>query len=132
MSDVKNFIDLVAQGNNNEAKDMLDELLSAKAFVSLDAKKQELASGLFGGVSEEVNQIDESYEVKPHHNDEYGNKEHNVHYKDKKIGSIMVNKKGNWSHYHDANGGGDDGHDSKNQALSSLKDDHNYHMKQKS
>lgn len=62
MSDVKNFIDLVAQGNNNEAKDMLDELLSAKAFVSLDAKKQELASGLFGGVSGEVEEVEQSEE----------------------------------------------------------------------
>jgi len=53
MEQVKNFIDLVAAGNNVDAKSVLEDIISSKAFESLDTKKQELASGLFGGVSEE-------------------------------------------------------------------------------
>lgn len=49
MEQVRNFIDLVAQGNNAEARDTLDELLSARAFEALDAKKQEIGGTLFGG-----------------------------------------------------------------------------------
>ena len=50
MTEVRNFIDLVAAGNNAEAKEALSELLSARAFESLDDKKKELASSLFNGV----------------------------------------------------------------------------------
>jgi hypothetical protein len=59
MEQVKNFIDLVSSGNNLDAKSVLEDILSSKAFESLDAKKQELASGLFGGVSEEPEQTEE-------------------------------------------------------------------------
>jgi hypothetical protein len=52
MEQVRNFIDLVGQGNNVEAKTALDELLSARAFEALDAKKQEIGSTLFGGQPE--------------------------------------------------------------------------------
>jgi ClpP class serine protease len=52
MEQVRNFIDLVAQGQNAEAKESLDELLSARAFEALDAKKQEIGSTLFGGQAE--------------------------------------------------------------------------------
>lgn len=54
MEQVRNFIDLVGQGNNVEAKAALDELLSARAFEALDAKKQEIGSTLFGGQPEAV------------------------------------------------------------------------------
>lgn len=50
MEEVRNFIDLVASGNNVEAKDALSELLSARAFDALDDKKKEMASTLFNGV----------------------------------------------------------------------------------
>lgn len=49
MEQVRNFIDLVGQGNNVDAKSALEELLSARAFEALDAKKQEIGSTLFGG-----------------------------------------------------------------------------------
>lgn len=49
MEQVRNFIDLVGQGANVAAKDALDELLSARAFEALEAKKQEIGSTLFGG-----------------------------------------------------------------------------------
>lgn len=47
MDQVRNFIDMVAQGNNTEAKSTLEDILSAKAFEALDAKKQQLASNIF-------------------------------------------------------------------------------------
>lgn len=47
MDQVKNFIDMVAQGNNAEAKSTLEDILSAKAFEALDDKKRELASNIF-------------------------------------------------------------------------------------
>ena len=50
MDEIRNFIDLVGQGNNVEAKDALEELLAAKAFDSLESRKQEIASSLFTGV----------------------------------------------------------------------------------
>lgn len=53
MEQVRHFIDLVGQGNNIEAKEALDELLSARAFDALDVKKQEIASTLFGGQPQE-------------------------------------------------------------------------------
>jgi hypothetical protein len=56
MEQVKNFIDLVAQGNNIEAKSSLDELLSARAFEALEDKKQEIGGTLFNGVTSQVDQ----------------------------------------------------------------------------
>ena len=56
MEQVRNFIDLVGQGNNIAAKEALDELLSARAFEALDAKKQEIGSTLFGGQEEVASQ----------------------------------------------------------------------------
>jgi len=50
--DVSKFIDSVASGNAIEAKDVLNDLLSSRAFESLDARKQELASALFTGKEE--------------------------------------------------------------------------------
>jgi hypothetical protein len=53
MEQVRNFIDLVAQGNNADAKSSLDELISARAFDALEAKKQQIATSLFADKSEE-------------------------------------------------------------------------------
>ena len=49
MDEVRNFIELVASGDNGQAKDAISELLSTRAFDTLDAKKQEMASALFNG-----------------------------------------------------------------------------------
>jgi hypothetical protein len=59
--DVQDFINSVATGNAAEAKDTLNNLLSARAFEALETKKVEIAQTLFGGyqVEEEVEQIDE-------------------------------------------------------------------------
>lgn len=50
---VRNFINQVAQGDNVNAKETLDNLLSARAFEALESKKQELGSTLFNGVTSE-------------------------------------------------------------------------------
>ena len=48
MENVRNFIDLVALGDNAAARDELDKILSQKSFESLDARKQEIAGAIFG------------------------------------------------------------------------------------
>jgi hypothetical protein len=45
--ETRDFIDLLGAGEASEAKSALEELLSAKAFDALEAKKQEVASTLF-------------------------------------------------------------------------------------
>ena len=47
MEQIRNFIDLVAQGNNIDAKSALEDLISSRAFDSLESKKREMASSLF-------------------------------------------------------------------------------------
>lgn len=51
--DARQFIDLVGAGQAAEARDALEELLSSAAFEKLEAKKQEMASTIFGGKEEE-------------------------------------------------------------------------------
>lgn len=51
--DTQTFIDRVAAGNAVEAQQVLNDLLSAKAFEALDAKKVGLAQNIFNGKSEE-------------------------------------------------------------------------------
>ena len=57
----QDFINSVATGNAAEAKDTLNNLLSARAFEALETKKVEIAQTLFGGyqVEEEVEELDE-------------------------------------------------------------------------
>jgi hypothetical protein len=47
--DIQNFINNIAAGENAEAKDTLDGILSAKAFDALQAHKKDLATTMFGG-----------------------------------------------------------------------------------
>jgi len=51
--DVQDFINSVATGNAAEAKDTLNNLLSARAFEALETKKVEIAQTLFGGSQEQ-------------------------------------------------------------------------------
>lgn len=54
------FIDQLAAGHAADAKETLSNLLSARAFESLDARKKELGATLFGNqVEEEVEELDE-------------------------------------------------------------------------
>ena len=48
----QDFINSVATGNAAEAKDTLNNLLSARAFEALEAKKIEIAQNLFNGKQE--------------------------------------------------------------------------------
>ena len=48
-----NFINQIATGDALGAKETMSDMLSAKAFEALDARKQELASTLFGGQKQE-------------------------------------------------------------------------------
>jgi hypothetical protein len=48
----QNFIDQLAAGQAADAKDTLSNMISAKAFENLDARKQELAATLFGSKQE--------------------------------------------------------------------------------
>ncbi len=45
--DTNQFLQSVASGNAIEAKEVLNDLLSSRAFEALDAKKVELAQSLF-------------------------------------------------------------------------------------
>lgn len=47
--DVQNFINSVATGNAIEAKQNLNDLLSARAFDALESKKIDIAKTLFNG-----------------------------------------------------------------------------------
>jgi len=49
----QDFINSVATGNAVEAKDTLNNLLSARAFEALETKKIEIAQTLFGGSQEQ-------------------------------------------------------------------------------
>lgn len=49
------FIDQLAAGNVSSAKDMLNDLLSSRAFEALETRKVQLAQNIFnGGQSEET------------------------------------------------------------------------------
>ena len=56
------FIDQLSNGNASEAKDTLNNLLSARAFESLDAKKVELAKSIFTGKEDSV-EVQDTEEV---------------------------------------------------------------------
>jgi hypothetical protein len=45
--DTKTFIDRVASGDANEAKELVNDILSSRAFEALDAKKVEIAQSLY-------------------------------------------------------------------------------------
>ena len=56
------FIDQLSAGNSAEAKETLNNLLSTKAFESLEAKKIELARNIFNG-SEDSVEVQDTEEV---------------------------------------------------------------------
>jgi len=56
------FIDQLSAGDSAEAKETLNNILSTKAFESLEAKKVELARNIFNG-SEESVEVQDTEEV---------------------------------------------------------------------
>ena len=49
---IRQFIDQLAAGENAEAKDTLENALSAKSFAALDEYKKNIAQGIFGNKEE--------------------------------------------------------------------------------
>ncbi len=61
MENTQTFINQVAAGDAVGAKDLLNDLLSAKAFEALDAKKIEMSQSIFAGEEEpEVQDTEET------------------------------------------------------------------------
>ncbi len=61
MENTQTFINQVAAGDAVGAKDLLNDLLSAKAFEALDAKKIEMSQNIFAGEEEpEVQDTEET------------------------------------------------------------------------
>ena len=56
------FIDELAAGNASVAKDILNDMLSTRAFESLDAKKIELARNMFNGSEVQEEELELSQE----------------------------------------------------------------------
>jgi len=52
MNQTRQFIDMIGSGDNVSAKELVDSILSAKAFEALEAKKQDLATTLFSGITD--------------------------------------------------------------------------------
>jgi hypothetical protein len=50
--DAKTFIDKVASGDANDAKDLINDLLSSRAFEALEVKKIEIAQSLYNNGEE--------------------------------------------------------------------------------
>ena len=63
MSNVQQFIDLIGQGQNAQAQESLNDILSSKAFEALESFKQSVGENLFA--TEEVEQIDEIFHKVP-------------------------------------------------------------------
>jgi hypothetical protein len=61
--DARQVIDMLGAGQNSEAKSAIEELLSAKAFDALEAKKQDVASTLFNGRTEDQPEAEEQIEA---------------------------------------------------------------------
>jgi hypothetical protein len=58
--DTQTFINQVAAGDAVGAKDLLNDLLSNKAFEALDAKKVEMSQAIFSGEEPEVQDTEET------------------------------------------------------------------------
>jgi len=52
--ETSDFIDNLAAGNAAAAKEMLGDMLSARAFETLEARKVELAKNLYNGKEDET------------------------------------------------------------------------------
>lgn len=52
MEEIRKFIDQLAAGENSEAKETIENILSTKSFDALEDRKKELASNIFNGSKE--------------------------------------------------------------------------------
>ena len=53
------FVDQIATNDAVGAKQTMSDMLAAKAFQALDARKREIASTLFGGINQEEQETEE-------------------------------------------------------------------------
>ena len=56
---IQEIINQIAAGDNVAAKESIEDALSAKAFDALQARKQEMATTLFGGQEQESEETTE-------------------------------------------------------------------------
>jgi hypothetical protein len=61
--DIQDIINNIAAGENVAAKESIENALSAKAFDSLQGRKQEIASALFGGKNQESEEVTDNEEA---------------------------------------------------------------------
>ena len=57
--DARQFLDMLAAGQSAEARDAFSELLSTRAMEALEAKKQEVASTIFNGKEDDMEDVEE-------------------------------------------------------------------------
>ena len=65
MTQVRQFIDQIANGENNAARDTFENILSVKTFESLDAFKKEMAANIFNGRTEDTVDAEQNSEDIP-------------------------------------------------------------------
>ena len=58
--DIQDVINNIAAGENVAAKEGIENVLSAKAFDALQARKQEMATTLFGGQEQDTEEATET------------------------------------------------------------------------
>ncbi len=58
MDHIRQFIDNLAAGNNTEAKESIENAISAKAFDALDAYKKQIAQNVFNAGEQEETTVD--------------------------------------------------------------------------
>jgi hypothetical protein len=139
------FINQIVTGDAVGAKETMSDMLSAKAFEALDARKQELASTLFGGQvqeegvkleEEEVEQVEEGTmtgitlgaKVK----NKQGGYNQDVHHKGEKIGHIEAYKHRTGMRYgshHDATGDGTAGNRDAEESIADIRYSHAEHLR---
>lgn len=62
----ENFISLVAQDRGAEARQVLQDDLSARVLDHLETRKHELAKGLFSGSTQQVTEAEEKKDDEKH------------------------------------------------------------------
>ena len=124
--------DLGGATPNSIAKDNLGARASAKtgkdtsrsSKSAVPAEKSKKQSEM---MEEDFEQLDEDTIIEGAQKDDWGNDEWPVKMSGKQIGTVGVNKKGNWSYNHPPSGNDEDGFDSKREAAKELKNIHKIH-----
>ena len=132
------FIDELAAGNASGAKDILNDMLSARAFEALEGRKIEIAQNIFNGSvqEEEVEQVEEGTmtgitlgtKVK----NKQGGYNQDVHHKGEKIGHIEAYKHRTGMRYgahHHASGDATAGNRDAEESIADIRYSHAEHLR---